>query len=254
MEGSYTKTLNNIVYTNVNNDPTGATQWNGADNRTIFTRSDIDDRYSAIYVASNTDEGSAYSITASLAKEFDFGLNANLSYSYGDAEAVNEGTSSQNSSQWRGQMHVDGRNNPVLGRSDYALGHRVLANLNYGIDWSGNRNFRTSINLLFDGMAGSPYSYVYGGRSARNINNETGSTSRNRSLIYVPRDQSEIILVEDGGVSPDEQWNRLNAFIEDDPYLSEHRGEYVEKNSNWMPWTNFLDLSLRTRPWNHSRR
>lgn len=246
-EGVYTKTLNNILYTNVNSDPTVDFNWTntGADDRPVFVREDVDPRYSAIYVASNTNEGYTYTLTASLAKRFDFGLTANVSYTYGDAEAVNEGTSSQNSSQWRGQVSFDGRNNPVLGRSDFALGHRVLGKLNYTFDWNKEKNATTSITLLYEGLRGSPYSYVIGGRGARNINNETGSTSRNRSLVYIPASQDEITLVEANGVTPQEQWNRLNAFIEDDPYLSENRGGYAEKNSNFMPFTSFLDLSVR---------
>ncbi|HKK77248.1 MAG TPA: TonB-dependent receptor [Saprospiraceae bacterium] len=246
-EGVYTKTLNNVLYTNVNNDPTVDFNWTntGADDRPVFVREDVDPRYSAIYVASNTNEGYTYTLTASLAKQFDFGLTANLSYTYGDAQAVNEGTSSQNSSQWRGQVHIDGRNNPVLGRSDFALGHRVLGTLNYTFDWNDEGNTKTSVTLLYEGLKGSPFSYVIGGRSARNINNETGSTSRNRSLIYIPASQNEITLVETNGLSPQEQWNRLNAFIEDDPYLSENRGGYAEKNSNFLPFTSFLDLSVR---------
>jgi len=196
-------------------------------------------------VGSNTSEGSTFNITAALAKEFDFGLSANLSYTYGDATAVNEGTSSQNSSQWRGQVSTDGRNMPVLGRSDFALGHRVLGVFTYQVDWNKEKNVSTSISLVYEGVQGSPYSYVIGGGNGRNINNEAGSTSRNRSLIWIPASQSEINLVESDGVSPEEQWNRLNAFIEDDPYLSQNRGSYAEKNANWLPFTSFLDLSLR---------
>ncbi|NRA51571.1 MAG: TonB-dependent receptor, partial [Phaeodactylibacter sp.] len=244
-EGVYTKTLNNVLYTNVNSDPNPDFNWSGADNRPIYTRDDVDERYSAIYVASNTNEGYTYTLTASLAKQFDFGLTANLSYTYGDAEAVNEGTSSQNSSQWRGQVNINGRNNPVLGRSDFALGHRVLGTVNYTIDWNKEKNASTSITLLYEGLQSNPYSYVIGGRSARNLNNETGSTSRNRSLIYIPATQDDIVLVETDGISPQEQWNRLNDFIEDDPYLSENRGGYAEKNSNFMPFVSFLDLSVR---------
>jgi hypothetical protein len=246
-EGVYTKTLNNVLYTNVNSDPTVDFNWTntGADDRPIFVREDVDPRYSAIYVASNTNEGYTYTLTASLAKQFDFGLTANVSYTYGDAQAVNEGTSSQNSSQWRGQVHIDGRNNPVLGRSDFALGHRVLGTLNYTFDWNDEGNTKTSVTLLYEGVKGSPFSYIIGGRNARNLSNETGSTSRNRSLIYIPANQNEITLVEANGLSPQEQWNRLNAFIEDDPYLSDNRGGYAEKNSNWLPFTSFLDLSVR---------
>jgi hypothetical protein len=247
LEGIYTKTLNNIVYTNINSDTTVGFNWTGTgdDNRPVYTRSDIDPTYSAVYVGSNTNQGYTYTLTASLAKRFDFGLTANLSYTYGDAYAVNEGTSSQNSSQWRGQVSTDGRNEPVLGRSDFALGHRVLGVLSYSLDWNQAKNATTTITLLYEGLQGSPYSYVIGGGNARNINNESGSTSRNRSLIWIPASQEEINLVEASGVSPAEQWRRLDAFIENDPYLSENRGSYAGKNSNFLPYTSFLDLSLR---------
>lgn len=246
LEGSYTKTLNNVLYTNVNSSTEGATNWTGGpDDRQVYARESIDDRYTAIYVGHNTSEGYAYNLTASLAKRFNFGLNATLAYTYGDAYAISEGTSSQNSSQWRGQVSVDGRNNPVLGRSDFAMGHRVLSTLSYGVDWNKGKNVRTTLTVIFDGMRTNPYSYVIGGSSARNLNNETGSTSANRSLVYIPNDASDITLVEKNGVSVAEQWNRLNAFIENDPYLSENRGSYAEKNANWAPFTSFIDLSLR---------
>jgi hypothetical protein len=248
-EGIYTKTLNNVLYTNVNSDPTVDFNWTntGGDTRPVYTRSNIDPRYSAVYVGSNTNEGYTYNLTAAFAKNFDFGLNATLSYTWGDAQAINEGTSSQNSSQWRGQVSIDGRNNPVLGRSDFALGHRVLSTLSYSIDWNKEKNATTTITLLYEGLTGSPYSYVIGNGSSfgSNVNNERGSVTRNRSLVWIPADASEINLVESNGISPEEQWNRLNAFIEDDPYLSENRGAYADKNSNWLPYTSFLDLSLR---------
>lgn len=247
LEGIYTKTLNNVLYTQVNSDPTVDFTWTntGADDRPVYTRSNLDPTYNAIYVGSNTSEGSTYNITASFAKQFSSGLTANLSYTYGDATALTEGTSSQNSSQWRGQVNTDGRNTPVLGRSDFALGQRVLGTLSYSVDWNEAKNASTTITLLVEALQGSPYSYVIGGSNARNINNEAGSSSRNRSLIYIPADASEINFVESNGVSPAEQWTLLDAFIENDPYLSKNRGSYAEKNSNWMPWMSFLDLSLR---------
>ncbi|MDP5172398.1 MAG: carboxypeptidase regulatory-like domain-containing protein [Bacteroidia bacterium] len=247
IEGIYTKTLNNVVYTEVNSDTTVRFNWTntGGDDRPVYSRTAIDPTYNSIYVGSNTSEGYTYNITAALSKKFDFGLDATLSYTYGDAQAVSEGTSSQNSSQWRGQVSTDGRNNPVLGRSDFALGQRVLGVLTYSADWNKAKNATTTISLLYEGLQGSPYSYVIGGNNARNTNNETGSTSRNRSLIWIPASASEINLVETNGVSPAEQWSRLDAFIESDSYLSKNRGAYAGKNSNWLPFTSYLDLSLR---------
>ncbi len=250
LEGIYTKTLNNVVYTNINSDPEVDFNWTGGpDNRPIYTRSDLDPTYSAVYLGSNTNEGYTYNITASLAKDFGFGLSAYLAYTYGDAYALSEGTSSQNSSQWRGQVNIDGRNNPVFGRSDFALGSRVVSALTYKLKWNKNENAATTFSLFYNGQSGNAFSYVISGSNGRNINNETGSTSRNRSLVYIPANQSDINLIDytSGGttVTAAEQWANLDAFIEDDNYLSDNRGGYAEKNGATAPFTGIFDFAIR---------
>ncbi|MBK9992857.1 MAG: TonB-dependent receptor [Saprospiraceae bacterium] len=249
-EAVYTKTLNNIAYTNINSDATITNTWTGSqDNRDVYGRKSIIPRYSDIYLASNTSKGATYSFTSTVSKRFNFGLNANLSYTYGDAYALNEATSSQNSSQWRGQLNVDGRNNPVYGRSDFAIGHRVVGTLDYKINWTKNKLFGTTFSLFYDGHSGQPFSYVLGGSAATNPNNEAGSTGRNRSLIYIPKNQSDITLVDytsnSTTVTAQTQWDNLNKYIESDPYLSKHRGQYIEKNANWGEFANFLDFAVR---------
>ncbi|MEP1151631.1 MAG: TonB-dependent receptor [Balneola sp.] len=247
VEGIYTKTLNNILYTNINSDNTVDFTWTGSpDNRPVYTRTDIVNKYSAVYVASNTDEGYTYSLSGSLKKQWNSGFSAMLAYTYSDAEAINEGTSSQNSSQWRGQVNVNGRNNPVLGRSDFAAGHRVISALTYGFNWGPDKVQRTSISLFANGQSGTPFSYVISGRSGQNIANETGSTSRNRSLIYIPETQADINLIDiPGGLTAAEQWEDLNAVIEDDAYLSKNRGGYAEKNASFAPFAAIFDLGIR---------
>lgn len=249
LEGIYTKTLNNIVYTNVNSNPAISFNWVGKDTRPVFGRANIDNTYSAVYVGSNTSEGYTYNLTASIAKNFSNGLNANLSYNYGDAFAVNEGTSSQNSSQWRGQTSIDGRNTPVYGRSDYSMGHRILGALNYKLKWGSTGSSATTFSLFYNGQSGTAFSYVIAGSNGRNPNNETGSTSRNRSLVYVPATQSDINLVSytSGGVTvtATQQWAALDALIESDPSLKSRRGQYAEKNGARAPFESILDLAIR---------
>ncbi len=252
VEASFTKTLNNVRYTNLNTSTMIDTTLTGSgDNRPIFVRSEIDeDDFGAVYLASNTDQGYAYNLTASVEKEIIEGLNFSLAYNYGDSYALYEGTSSQNSSQWRGGVHINGRNDPEYGRSDFAQGHRVISTLSYRHNWT--EGIATTVSFFYNGQSGLPLSYVIGGdRDARNLNNERGSTSRWRSLVYVPADQNDINLIDitdsDGNVvtSASEQWNNLNAFIEDDPHLSERRGQYAEKNAGRAPWANFLDFAIR---------
>lgn len=253
LEGIYTKTLNNVLYTNINSDNTVDFTWTGSpDNRQVFLRDDIDPAYNAIYVGYNTNEGYTYNVTATVDKRFANGFNASLSYTYGDAQAINEGTSSQNSSQWRGQIHINGRNNPILGRSDFAAGSRILGVFNYKLKWNESGSSATTFSLFYDGQSGQAYSSVYarGAGDSRNINNETGSVSRNRSLIWVPASQSEINLVDytrsDGSVvTAAQQWANLNALIEDDPGLSNRRGQYAEKNGSRLPFYSRVDFAIR---------
>jgi hypothetical protein len=202
-----------------------------------------------VYVGHNTKEGYSYNLTASVARNFNFGLSAYLAYTYGDAKSVSDGTSSQNSSQWRGQVSVDGRNFPAFGRSDYAIKNRVLSSLTYRHSWTDDGGVATSVSLFFNGQSGDAFSYVIGGSGARNLNEERGSTSRNRSLVYIPRDAGDINLVPytSGGVtvSPGDQWTNLNTFIESDPSLNDHRGEYAEKNGATAPFIGIFDLGIR---------
>ncbi len=251
LEGLFTKTLNNVVYTNINSDPAlkGNFTGSGGDHRAIYVRKNLDNKYSAVYVGSNTNEGYTYNFTATLAKNFGDNFSTFLAYNYGDAYAVNEGTSSQNSSQWRGQVSIDGRNFPVLGRSDFAAGHRIIASASYKINWT--KGIGTQISFFYSGESGEAFSYVIGGGSAaQNINNEQGSTGRNRSLVYVPTDLNDIHLVDytlsNGTVITKEaQWTNLNAMIESDPGLRDHRGGYVEKNGSFAPFNHILDFAVR---------
>lgn len=251
VEGLYTKTLNNVVYTSINSDPEvkGQMTGSGGDHRNIYFRRALDPRYTNVYMGSNTSEGYTYNITASLAKDFGRSFSAFVAYNYGDAFSVNDGTSSQNSSQWRGQVNYNGRNHPVLGRSDYAAGHRILASGTYRIKWA--EGIGTQFSLLYSGESGESFTYVIGGTSsaAQNLNNELGSTSNNRSLVYVPIDQNDIHLVDytvnGETVTAQTQWDNLNAMIESDPALRDNRGQYVEKNGAFAPFNHILDLSIR---------
>jgi len=251
VEGIYTKTLNNVVYANLNTSTEVDFNWTGSgDNRPVFVRSEIDqDDFGAVYLGSNTSEGYTYNLSASVSKRFDFGLDASLAYSYNDASSLSEGTSSQNSSQWRGQVHISDRNDPSFGRSDFSAGSRIVGSLNYRVDWGGNESTGTTFSLFYSGQSGNAYSYVIGSRPAQNLGNQRGSASRNRSLVYVPNDINDINLVSytvgDQTITPEMQWANLNEVIENDPGLSSRRGQYAEKNGSRAPWTNFLDFAIR---------
>ncbi len=235
----FNKTLNNVAYQNLNLKPSTQNLTGTGDDRPIYDRRDeIDDTYSRVLLAYNTNEGYAWNGSITLTKPFQNGISGIVAYSFGDAFTVFDGTSSQNSSQWRGLPTVGGKNfDQQLSRSDFSQGHRVIAGLSYRQDWTPN--IGTTISIFYEGISGQPYSYTYndGGRL-------TNEDSREYQLLYVPVDQNDIILVDDGNRTGAQQWSELDAFIESDPYLSERRGQYVERNSNRAPFSNVIDLKL----------
>jgi hypothetical protein len=82
--------------------------------------------------------------------------------------------------------------------------------------------------------------------------NGDGSGGGGNDLIWVPRDRNDIVLrdityapANGGGVyTADEQWEDLNAYIEQDKYLKSRRGQYAERNGATTPYLGQLDVKL----------
>src|SRR5574341_602414 len=47
-----------------------------------------------------------------------------------------------------------------------------------------------------------------------------------------------------GAITPQQQWDGFNAFIEQDKYLRSHRGQIAERFGGLNPWYHNLDLRL----------
>ncbi len=261
LEGQYTNTLQNIDVTNVNLLPANETM-DGPDNRPIWVEDQfdnesvgpfsndqfIDSRYSNIHRVGNTDRGYAYDITARVRNTFeDVFTNGNavamdVSYTYGNSWVVNDGTSSQINSLWDGVEHVNGANNVGLSRSDFSIGHRVLASLRYRQRFTPN--VAASLSLVYDGQSGRPFSYIIG--SSDDMVNENGDPN---SLFYVPRSTSDLEFTEAtiGGitVTPEQQKRALEQFIRENEYLSQQRGEYTARNADRTPFEGVVDLNFK---------
>ncbi|OAB80095.1 TonB-dependent receptor [Cochleicola gelatinilyticus] len=240
----YNDVITNVFYENLNIKGAVGTL-NGADDRPYYNDSSpIDNTYGRIILGSNTGLGYSYNATFTLTKPFSNGFSGQASYTYGDGQYVFEGTSSQNSSQWRNLITVNGKNaNPRATNSQFATGHRISANALYELDWS--ENVKTTFGVFYTGQEGSPYSFTYN-EGADLLNDD----SRDNALIYIPANQSEINLVplEDGDgniiATPEGQWNALNAFIENNDYLRGRRGQYAENNGDRGPWSHIFDVKV----------
>lgn len=241
LEFIYTKTLNSIYYKNVNLKP-AVDQLDGVDNRDYFDdRDPIDGTYGRIMWGANTNKGYTYNFTASLTKPFDNGLTASLSYTYGDARAISDLTSSQNSSQWRDFETVGGKNDiEEVGpfRSDFSVGSRIVGSLAYRLEYANA--LATTVSLFFNGQSGEVFSYTYTGGQADALTNQDSRDYTD--LIFVPASQDQIVFADEATAA--QQWADLDAFIEQDSYLSTRRGEYAERNGARTPFIGILDLRI----------
>lgn len=250
VDGVYQDQLSNVFYENLNVPLTqeGTIQGaGGPDDRPFFDRgfsSRPISGYERVVLASNTSVGHSWNTTFTLRKNYTSTLIdvfGSASYSYGDSFTIFDGTSSQNSSQWRNIITKNGKNNAEEGRSDFAQGHRVL--FNTSVDFKWNENFKTTIGLLYDGTQGQPFSYIYDGEM---LNDD----SRDNALFFVPESASDVNLVpitdRDGNVTSTvaEQQIALDAFIDGNDYLSSRRGEYAERNGDWGRWSHIVDLRI----------
>jgi outer membrane receptor protein involved in Fe transport len=243
VEGIYSKTLNDVLPQDINLvNPTGVLQGDGRPTYpTARYRNSRD--FNSVFLLTNTSKGYQYSLTGELKKQVTTDLFASAAYTYGQSRDVYSGSSSTAQSIWEFNPHVSGPNNLPLSYSNFDLRHRVIGSFSYRKAYA--EHFATTISAFYGGQSGSPYSYSYTGGD---VNGDGGSSNGNSNdLIYIPRDQSEIVLVSDGvndRRTIDQQWNELNSFIENDEYMSKHRGEYMVRNAARTPWQHRIDVRL----------
>ena len=241
LEMIYGKDLNAITVYNANLDaPVPARTL--ADGRPRFdpANNTINPEVAGAYVIGNTNDGSQLNITGKLRKTFASGIDASVAYNYNRSRDV---LTSTEISQFlfEGNAVAGDPNQPTLGFSQFGLQHRIIASGGYSFEYGSN--FKTSFALFYELAQGNRASYTYSG----DLN---GDGVGGNDLVYIPRDASEINLVDitDGGgnviTSAAQQWQQLDAFIAQDDYLSANRGSIMERNGAVAPWFSQLDLRI----------
>ncbi|MEM7107211.1 MAG: carboxypeptidase regulatory-like domain-containing protein [Bacteroidota bacterium] len=243
LEGMYTKNINNINHRNVNRNPLSNYQLAGGQDERLMEQGDrIDSRYTDIILVENTNKGYSYNLTAQIQKPFDNGLTASLAYTFGESFGINDGTSSQLTSNWGRIEHAgSGLDNLPLSRSDFDPGHRFNAFVSYSKDYKDF--FGTTVSFFLNAQSGRPFSYVID--QSRGIFDEG---TRDNALVYVPESIDDINLVDWDNrgtiVSAEEQWIALDKYIDSDPYLSTIRGQYAERNGARAPFETTIDFKI----------
>lgn len=175
LEGLYSKTLNNILYENINYQPNGSLN-NGGDNRPTYKK--VDDNFTQIMYLTNTNKGYTYNVTGKVEKSFDFGLNAMVAYTYGQAKSLTDGNSSQAYSGWKYNPVYGGDVAPELSWSMFDVRNRIVASVSYTKEYA--KHFATTVSLFYNGQTGGRYSLLY----SKDLNGD----GYGNDLLYIPTD------------------------------------------------------------------
>ena len=132
------------------------------------------DTEGAFYVT-NAEGTNSQSFTISMDKTFDNGLDVFASYTNLDAESGWVATSSQLSSNLEYMPRVDLMNVGV-GKTPWAIEDRIVAGLNYTVNWFPNAP--TKFSLFYKAYSGKRFSYVFDGI-------DDGYDDGN-TLLYIP--------------------------------------------------------------------
>jgi hypothetical protein len=231
-----------IAYNPVLRDPDGILS--GPDQRPYWTSQpglaqySNDPNFRNVFLLTNANtRADYYSATIELSKTFEHGWYASLAYTRSRSRDLDAAGGSQAISLWPVTVQSD-RNDPELSFAAFDQPNRVVGNLAY---MKGN----TTLNLLYIGGEAGRFSYTY---SSNRAGMPFFGDGANR-LMYVPNNASELTFQEftAGGITytPELQAQLLDAYIDQDAYLSSIRGQVAERNGALRPWVHRFDFSIR---------
>ncbi len=206
----------------------GTTQYAGGDNRLIYPKNYKYNKQDA-YILSNTKKGYGYTANFSIKAEPIEGLNLMASYTHTESKELTGMPGNAANSTWSGLYTVNGPNFLKLQRSQYVTPHRVIASLGW-TNKSKKEGFDTHFNIFYQGYSPSGYSYCY--------TNDMNGDGFSNDLMYIPKDDSEIKFKDE------KDREAFWAYVEQDDYLKNHKGEYAEAYSARSPWVNQFDFRI----------
>ncbi len=118
---------------------------------------------------------------------------------------------------------------PDLQRSQYVVPNKVIGSISYRLPYADNA-MATSFNLFYSGASSWGYSYTY--------SNDMNGDGWGTDLIFIPAQRGDVQFT----TQADE--DAFFAFMEQDKYLSSHKGQYAEANSARAPWVHNFDFRV----------
>ncbi|MBE6311041.1 MAG: TonB-dependent receptor [Bacteroidales bacterium] len=228
----YTKNINAVKLDNYNIRPIDETweRFAGSDNRVIYPsdykyNSDIN----TACVLTNTNKGYGYIGNITLNAKPTKDLNLMLAYTHTESKEVSGMPGSDANSAWSGLYTIDGPNFATVQRSEYVIPDRIIASVGYDLHET------THLNLFYSCY--SPYGYSY------YMTNDMNGDGIATDLMYIPKDENDIVWAG----TPEQQAQDAKdfwAFVNQDSYLKNHKGEYAEAYGARSPLVHRFDFRI----------
>lgn len=221
-EFTYNKTIQAVTMKNWNiKDNSGWSTFNGPDNRHIYPSSYTYNKTNA-YVLSNTNKGYGWIGVVTVNAEPVEGLKMSASYTHTVSKELTGMPGSNAASTMEYTPSVEGANFLSLHTSQYVNPDRVIASVSYSD--KGNNHY----SLFYQGRRYGGYSYIY----SNDINND----GKTYDAIYIPNSKDELRFTSEADA--DAFW----SFLEQDKYLSSHKGQYAEAYDLATPMHHVIDF------------
>ncbi len=194
---------------------------------------------------SNAKGGYNWLATAQLTKQFSNGLSAMVAYTRSDQRNYGDGGGDQLLNLWSIPATSSNPNTPTLSYSSNLNPDRIIANISYRKEYFGN--LATSFSLFYEGSQQGRFSYTYS--TDFNRDGQAGN-----DLIYIPNPgeltAASFVAIPAGtngykqAYTSQQQLDIFEAYIAQDKYLNNHRGQFAERNAATSPWRNQFDFRL----------
>lgn len=197
----------------------------------------------------NSSDGRGRTFSVQLAKEYDFGLDFNVSYANSNVTDVQTGSSSRGVSSWRGAIDSD-RNNLSAGPSIFETRHKFA--LNVGYETNFYKDLVTRVDIFGQVFSGQPFSYTFDVGNNNALFGRAGNPENpfDNDLLYVPTAGNDPHVVYGCATSSCLSSGVSNAFnvaafdaLLDDRNIK--RGGIVGKNSDRGPWNQLWSLRFQ---------
>ncbi len=249
-EAIFNKTINAVCISDWSiKDVGGFARFNGADNRPLYedfkyTYTTADGKTKAMpnaFVLDNTSKGYGWSFNLTLNAQPADWISLMAAYTHTVSMEKTGMPGSDASSAFTYIPCAEGPNNVMLHNSQYVTPDRIVAsatihdkaNNHYSLiyeTWRGNNNtsYLTQNDMNGDGYA---YDAIYIPSDADLAGNydASGNWTGKGNFRFVSESDQELFL----------------AYLNNNDYLKDHRGEYADAYSHYSPWVHRIDFSYK---------